>query len=94
MGRIGRKDFVPDLLRVIKKADFLEYIHEDARAAINSLDESAHEALIRAIDKRELTDPDELSAILEHLPYSESYDIAVSRISIFDGPVFKLFEGP
>jgi hypothetical protein len=78
MGQIGNKDFVPDLIRVLQNADFMDYIYSDAITAINALDESADEDVITAIKNQELGDWESFP-ILEHLPYSEAYDLAFQR---------------
>ena len=56
MGRIGNKEFVPDLIRVLAKSDSMDYIYSDAIRAINALDESADEIIITAIRNNELGD--------------------------------------
>ncbi|MFH0727064.1 MAG: SEC-C metal-binding domain-containing protein [Pseudomonadota bacterium] len=78
MGRIGSKEFVPDLIRVLHHSDSLDYIHDDAINSIISLDETADECLIAAIKNGELDDWDSFG-ILEHLPYAEAYDLALSK---------------
>lgn len=78
MGRIGNKDFVPDLIRVLCNADNMDYIYSDALRSISALDESADESILAAIKNRELEDWESFP-ILEHLPYSEAYDLALHR---------------
>lgn len=77
MGQIGDISFVPDLIRVVRDTDGLSYIHEDAIRALNGIDEVAHESLLSAIQDGELTNPWDNFSLLEHLPYSESFDIAI-----------------
>ncbi|WP_246293657.1 HEAT repeat domain-containing protein [Desulfobacter latus] len=74
MGRIGKKDFVPDLIRVLKDADSLDYIYGMAITALNALDESADELILNAAQNNEIKEW-ELFSILEHLPYSESFNL-------------------
>lgn len=78
MGRIGNKEFVPDLIRVLNNSDSMDYIYSDALTAIHSLDESADEIILTAIRNQELGDWESFS-ILEHLPYSEAYDLALQK---------------
>lgn len=77
MGRIGDDAFVPDLVRVVRESDSLSYIREDAIRALNGMDESAHKSLLSVIQDGELTDAWDVFVLLEHLPYPESFDIAV-----------------
>lgn len=74
MGRIGKKEFVPDLIRVLKDADSLDYIYGMAITALNALDESADELILNAAQNNEIKEW-ELFSILEHLPYSESFNL-------------------
>jgi hypothetical protein len=78
MGRIGSKEFLPDLIRVLNDADFMAYIHGDAITALNALDESADEFILAAAQKNEIGEWD-LFSILEYLPYSESFDLIVEK---------------
>lgn len=78
MGQIGSQDFIPDLIRVLQDSDSLDYIYDDALRAMNALDESANERILTAIENREIGDWQSF-AILEHLPYTEAYDLAVHR---------------
>jgi len=77
MGQLGDDAFAPELIRVVRDADGLSYIHADAVRALNGIDESAHESLLSAIQKGELTDHWDIFPLLEDLPYPESFDIAV-----------------
>jgi len=78
MGRIGDKAFVSDLIRVLDDTaeDPLADIHENALVSLRGMDESAHESIISAIENEELTDALDIISVIEHLPYSESFDIA------------------
>ena len=76
-GQLGDDAFAPELLRVVRDADGLSYIHADAVRALNGIDESAHESLLSAIQNGELTDAWDIFPLLEHLPYPECFDIAV-----------------
>jgi len=78
MGQIGHQNFLSNLVRVFKDSDSLQYIHDDARKALNAIDESAHEALISIICNNELDDWDSFT-LLENLPYSEAHDLAVQK---------------
>ncbi len=77
MGMIGSKEFVPDLIRVLRDTNSLEYICDDALRSINTLDESADESRFTAIKNGELEDWVSF-AILENLPYTEAYEIALN----------------
>jgi hypothetical protein len=77
MGMIGSKEFVPDLIRVLRNADGLDYIYDDALKAMTALDESADESILTSLKNGELDDWASF-AILEHLPYPESYELAVN----------------
>jgi len=77
MGKIGGHIFVPELIRVVRKSDSLSYIHADATEALNGMDESGHESLLSAIEKGELKEAWDIFPLLEHLPYPESFDIAL-----------------
>jgi hypothetical protein len=79
MGRIANDAFVPDLLRVLRDSDGLSYIHADAITALSGMDESAHRSILSAIQDGELTDAWDVFALLEKLPYPESFDIAVKQ---------------
>lgn len=76
MKQIGNTEFIPQLIRILNKSDSMDYIYSDALRAMNALDESADEQIITAIKNKELGDWQSF-AILEHLPYSEAYDLAV-----------------
>lgn len=78
MGRIGNKDFVPDLIHVLRNSDSMDYIYSDAIRAMNALEESADEIILAAIKNKELDDWESFP-ILEYLPYSEAYDLALLR---------------
>ena len=78
MGRIGREEFVPDLMRVLGEADALDYINDDALKSMTALGESADEILLTAIKKGELGDWESF-AILEYLPYEEAFELAMDR---------------
>jgi HEAT repeat protein len=78
MGQIGNKDFVSDLIRVLRNSDSMDYIYSDALRAIDTLDESADKSILTAIKNQELGDWESFP-ILEHLPYSEAYDLALHR---------------
>jgi hypothetical protein len=78
MGMLGSKDFVPDLIRVLRNALSLDYIYDDALSAMTALDESADESILTAIKNGELGDWASF-AILEHLPYAEAYELALNR---------------
>ena len=78
MGRIGNEEFVPSLIRVLNNSDSLDYIYSDAIRAMNALEESADEFILAAIKNKELDDWASFP-ILEYLPYSEAYDLALQR---------------
>jgi hypothetical protein len=78
MGRIGHKEFVPNLIHVLSNSDSMDYIYNDAIRAVNALDESADEILLAAIKNKKIDDWQSFS-ILEYLPYSEAYDLALQR---------------
>jgi hypothetical protein len=78
MGRIGHKAFVPDVIRVLREADALDYIFNDALNAIGRLDESAEEDLLAAVRNGEVDDWSCFS-LLEGLPYSEAHELAIER---------------
>ena len=77
MGRIGDSGFVPDLVRVLSLSDSLSYIHGDAIRALNGIDESGHEEILKAINSGHVNNEISVLALLEHLPYSEAFDFAV-----------------
>ncbi len=76
MKQIGSAEFVHQLIRVINQSDSLDYIYDDALKTMYALDESSDELIITSIKNRELGDWQSFS-ILEHLPYSEAYDLAI-----------------
>jgi len=78
MGRIGNEAFVPDLIHVLRNSDSLDYIHSDAIRAMNALEESVDEYILAAIKNKELGDWESFP-LLEYLPYSEAYDLALQR---------------
>ena len=78
MGHIGDKEFAPELVQTLKAADSLSYVYSDAIDAIHALEESADEFLLNAIRDNAMDDWASF-AILEHLPYSEAYELAVQR---------------
>jgi HEAT repeat protein len=78
MGQIGSQAFVPELIHVLRKSDSMDYIHSDAIRAMNALEESADEPILAAIKSRELGDWESFP-LLEYLPYSEAYDLALHR---------------
>ena len=75
MGKIGDKAFVPDLLRVVRDTDPLAYIYSDAITALHGIEETGHEHIFSAIHNKELTSASTITALLEKLPYAESFDI-------------------
>ena len=78
MGRIGNEAFAPNLIDVLRRSDSMDYIYSDAISAMNALDDSAAEIILAAIENKELDDW-ETFPILEYLPYSEAYDLALQR---------------
>lgn len=78
MRRIGKKEFVPDLIRVLNDADSLDYIHGYAITALNAIDESADELILNAAQNNEIKEW-ELVSILEYLPYPESFDLIMEK---------------
>jgi hypothetical protein len=78
MGRIGNEEFVPNLIQVLRNADSMDYIYSDAIRAMNAMEESADEIILAAIKNKELGDWESFP-ILEYLPYSEAYDLALQR---------------
>jgi hypothetical protein len=78
MGRIGNEEFVSDLIHVLCNSDSMDYVYDDAIRAMNALEESADEIILVAIKNKELADWESFP-ILEYLPYSESYDLALQR---------------
>jgi hypothetical protein len=78
MGRIGNEAFVPNLTHVLRRSDSMDYIYSDAIRAMNALDESADEIILVAIENKELDDWESFP-ILEYLPYSEAFDLALQR---------------
>jgi len=78
MGRIGNAAFVPDLIHVLRNSDSLDYIYSDAISAMNALEESADELILAAIKSEELGDWESFP-LLEYLPYSEAFDLALHR---------------
>jgi len=78
MGRIGSKEFVPDLVRVLNNSDSLDYIYSHAIKSITALDESADEMVINVIQNHEIRDWESF-ALLENLPFSESFDLVSQR---------------
>ena len=77
MGRIGDPAFVPDLIRVLRDTEGVSYIHEDAIRALNGIDPEGHEELFRVIREGKITDDIDILGLLEHLPYPESFDMAM-----------------
>ena len=92
MGQIGDEEFVPNLLHILRNADSLDYIYSDAIRAMNALDESADEIIFSAIKNKELSEWESFP-ILEYLPYSEAYDIALMRWEDVDSDMdsYELF---
>ena len=77
MGMIGKKEFLPDLIRVLKETDTLDYIYNDALTSVNTLEESADEDILTAVEKGDIPQWPCFD-ILDHLAYAESYDLAVN----------------
>jgi hypothetical protein len=77
MGKIGGQVFVPELIRVVQKSDGLSHIHANATEALNGMDESGHESLMSAIEEGQLKEAWDIFPLLEHLPYPESFEIAL-----------------
>lgn len=78
MGRTGNIEFVPELIRVFRDADSLDLIYSDAKDALSAMGESIDETLLEAAQSEEMGDWESF-ALLERLPYSESYDTAIRR---------------
>nr|WP_319493089.1 HEAT repeat domain-containing protein [uncultured Desulfobacter sp.] len=78
MGRIGKKEFVPDLIRVLNETDGLDIIYGDAISALNAIDESADQLILNAAQNNDIKDWD-LTSILEYLPYPESFDLIMEK---------------
>ena len=76
MGKIGDKAFVPDLIRVVRDTDPLDHIYSDAITALHGIEETGHEHIFSAIHNKELTSASTITALLEKLPYPESFNIA------------------
>jgi hypothetical protein len=73
--QIGSEAFATDLIQVLNEADGLSYINQDATDALIGIEEAAHETILAAIQNGELTDAWDIFPLLEHLPYSVSFDI-------------------
>ena len=80
MGRIGDGAFIRDLIRAVRETDGLSFVHEDAIRALSGIDDSGHEELLNAIIEEKFTNESDVLALLEHLPYAESFDV-VSQLS-------------
>ncbi len=78
MGHIGSREFIPDLVRVLNNSDSLDYIYSDAIKSMTALDESADEMIINAIQNNDIGDWESF-AVLENLPFSESFDLVSKR---------------
>jgi SEC-C motif-containing protein len=94
MGRLGNEAFVPNLIHVLRRSDSMDFIYSDAIRAMNALDDSADEIILAAIENKELDDWESFP-ILEYLPYSEAYDIALQRYEDENNDMdsYELFAG-
>jgi hypothetical protein len=92
MGQIGNVAFVPTLLHILRNADSLDYIYSYSIRAMNAMDESADEIILSAIENKKLSEWESFP-ILEYLPYSEAYDIALKRWEDVDSDMdsYELF---
>jgi len=92
MGQIGTEAFVPDLLRVFRDADPLDFVYEEAFSGLYGIESSGHQAIFSAIRNNEIPDASTIIILLEQLPYSESYDIATRIWDDDEGSDFIEFE--
>lgn len=76
MERIGDKSFLPELFRVVREAHYMDFIYSDAIAALERIDESAHDEILDIIKKGESGDLLNTLSFLRYLPYSEAFDEA------------------
>ncbi|MFW5854163.1 MAG: HEAT repeat domain-containing protein [Thermodesulfobacteriota bacterium] len=76
MGRIGDPAFVPELIRVLREVDSLDFIHKDTIEALAALDESADAAKLAAIQEKAVTGW-KMFHLAEYLPYPQSHDALV-----------------
>jgi SEC-C motif len=83
-----------EYLGKIDNENRMDYIYSDAIRSMNALDESADEVILAAIKNKELDDWQSFS-ILEYLPYSEAYDLALQRWEDenYDMDSYELFAG-
>ena len=68
MGKIGSRDFVPDLVSILNRVDYTTRLYNSSLKALKTLDESADDLKLQAIAKKELWDFEAME-ILEFLPY-------------------------
>ena len=94
MGRLGNEAFVPNLIHILRRSDSMDFIYSDAIRAMNALDDSSDEIILAAIENKELDDWESFP-ILEYLPYSEAYDIALQRYEDENNDMdsYELFAG-
>ena len=92
MGQIGTEAFVPDLLRVFRDSDPLDFVYEEAFSGLYGIESSGHQAIFSAIRNYEIPDASTIITLLEQLPYSESYDIATRIWDDDEGSDFIEFE--
>ncbi len=78
MGRIGSREFLPDLLRVLYYSDGLSYIYESSLRSIITMDESADESKIRVLQNHSVDEPDSFY-MMEHLSFAEIFDLALQK---------------
>ena len=78
MGQIGRKEFLPDLIKVLNNTEVLDFIYADSFKSIRALCESAGETVLKAVQDSEIKDCDMLT-VLENLHFSESFDLVSLR---------------
>jgi hypothetical protein len=77
MGRRGDQTLIPDLVRIVQEADDMSCVSSEAFSALNSIDESGHDLVLNHIRRGDIKESLDAFCLLEHLPYRESYDLAM-----------------
>jgi hypothetical protein len=77
MGRRGDQTLIPDLIRIVQEAGDISCVSSEAFSALNSIDESGHDLVLNHLLRGDIKESLDVFCLLEHLPYRESYDLAL-----------------
>jgi hypothetical protein len=79
LGRCPQQTAVDELLRIVQDTDGLAILHDTAAQALRQMEPSGQEMILERLIQGRLEDALDIMSQLEHLPYAESFDLALKQ---------------